>query len=88
MKKNLLSILILALLIVNIVLTSIMMFSVVGASKKTTQLVTDIASVLKLELRGGDGAVIQQVPMDQTEVYDIPEMTISLQKSDDGTEHW
>ena len=78
MKKNLLSILILALLIVNIVLTSIMMFSVVGASKKTTQLVTDIASVLKLELRGGDGAVIQQVP----------EMTISLQKSDDGTEHW
>lgn len=26
--------------------------------------------------------------MDQTEVYDIPEMTISLQKSDDGTEHW
>lgn len=88
MKKNLLSILILALLIVNIVLTSIMMFSVVGASKKTMKLVTDIASVLKLELRDGDGAVIQQVPMDQTEVYDIPEMTISLQKSDDGTEHW
>ena len=87
MKKNLLSILILALLIVNIVLTSIMMFSVVGASKKTTQLVTDIASVLKLELRGEDGEVVT-VPMEQTDVYNITDLTIELQPSDDGSSHW
>ncbi len=87
MKKNILSILILALLIVNIVLTSIMMFSVVGASKKTTQLVTDIASVLKLEIRGEDGEVIT-VPMDQTDVYNITDLTIELQPSDDGSSHW
>lgn len=77
MKKNILSILILALLIVNIVLTSIMMFSVMGASKKTTQLVTDIASVLKLELREEDGEVIT-VPMEQTDVYNITDLTIEL----------
>lgn len=35
MKKNLISIIILALLIVNVVLTAIMMFSVTSASKKT-----------------------------------------------------
>lgn len=87
MKKNILSILILALLIVNIVLTSIMMFSVVGASKKTTQLVTDIASVLKLELRGEDGEVVT-VPMEQTDVYNITDLTIELQPSDDGSSHW
>lgn len=87
MKKNILSILILALLIVNIVLTSIMMFSVMGASKKTTQLVTDIASVLKLELRGEDGEVVT-VPMDQTDVYNITDLTIELRPSDDGSSHW
>lgn len=87
MKKNILSILILALLIVNIVLTSIMMFSVMGAAKKTTQLVTDIASVLKLEIRGEDGEVVT-VPMEQTEVYNITDLTIELQPSEDGSSHW
>ena len=50
MKKNLLSIVILALLIVNLVMTSIMMISVTGTNKKTAAIVTDIASILKLEL--------------------------------------
>lgn len=92
MKKNLLSIIILALLIANIILTSVMMFSVVGASKKTSALVTDIASVLQLELSGGAGAeaeVIEEIPMSQTEVYNIPDpMTISLKKDEDGKATW
>ncbi len=50
MKKNLLSVLILALLVVNIVLTAVMMFSVMGTNNKTAQLVTNIATVLELEL--------------------------------------
>ena len=82
MKKNLLSILILELLIVNIVLTSIMMFSVVGASKKTTELVTDIASVLQLEL--GDGSEsAKSIPLKQTEVYNISELMIELHSSEE-----
>lgn len=86
MKKNLLSVLILALLIVNIVLTAIMMFSVVGASKKTSQLVTDIASVLKLELEGGtDGSAVRDVPLSQTEVYNIPELTVAM-RAEEGAE--
>ena len=89
MKKNLLSILILALLIVNIVLTSIMMFSVVGASKKTTQLVTDIASVLQLELDDAAGEEEEMIPLSQTEVYNISEaMTIALQPGEDGNAHY
>lgn len=50
MKKNLLTIVILALLVVNIILTSIMMFSVMGTNKKTAELVTNIATALNLEL--------------------------------------
>ena len=46
MKKNLISIIILALLVVNIVLTAIMMFSVTGAANKTAALVDNIATAL------------------------------------------
>ncbi len=89
MKKNLLSIIILALLIVNIVLTAIMMFSVVGASKKTSQLVTDIASVLKLELEGPEGSTARNVPLSQTEVYNVPELTVAMRAEEgvDGTQY-
>ena len=50
-------------------------------------MVTDIASVLKLELRGEDGEVVT-VPMEQTDVYNITDLTIELQPSDDGSSHW
>ena len=55
MKKNLISVIILALLIVNVVLTAIMMFSVTSASQKTAALVDNIASALDLELTAQTG---------------------------------
>lgn len=92
MKKNLLSIIILALLIVNIVLTSVMMFSVTGTSKKTAALVNDIASVLELELEassGSDEEAVVEVAMDDMEVYDISEtLTIPCKKGEDGKDHY
>ena len=54
MKKNLISIIILALLIVNIVLTAIMMFSVTTTNRKTAALVGDIASAISLDLGTGE----------------------------------
>ena len=50
MKKNLLSVIILALLVVNIVLTSIMMVSVMGTMKKSSKLIDGISSALALEV--------------------------------------
>ena len=50
MKKNLMSVIILALVAVNLVLTGIIMFSTVSANRKTIQLVDDIAAILNLEL--------------------------------------
>ena len=92
MKKNLISIIILALLIVNIVLTSIMMFSVMGSSKKTTALVNDIASVLDLELKGsGDEEAKKEVEvsMANTAVYDVPnQLTIPCKIGEDGEQHY
>ena len=54
MKKNLLSIFILALLVVNIALTTIMMFTIMKNEQGTGKIITDIASALSLELDKGD----------------------------------
>lgn len=91
MKRNLLSIIILALLVVNLVLTSIMMIHVNSASKKTAALVSDIAEVLKLELSDGTGAgaMKSDVPMEDIEVYKIADqMTIPLKIGEDGQAHY
>jgi len=93
MKKNLLSVIILALLIVNIVMTAFMMFTVIPANKKTIALVGDVAAAMQLELTdptlvsaNGDSAVVS---VEDTVTYDIADqMTISLKKGEDGKDHY
>lgn len=87
MKKNLMSILILALLVVNIVLTAIMMFSVTGAMKSTTALVGRIATLLDLELDFGTDDT--QLSMQDSALYNIADsMTIALKEGEDGEAHY
>ncbi|MFA9375367.1 MAG: flagellar basal body-associated FliL family protein [Lachnotalea sp.] len=90
MKKNIFSILILALVVVNLVLTAVMMFSVVPASKKTNALVTQICSVLDLELEANatDTSDVT-IPIDQIATYDIEDkFTVNLKKGVDEQEHY
>lgn len=91
MKKNLMSILILALLVVNVVLTGITMFSVTATNRKTAALVNDIASVLSLELSDGqeNSEDVVNVSMEDTVPYAIEdEMTIMLKQGEDGKDHY
>lgn len=92
MKRNLLSILILALLIVNIALTAIMMFTFNSTFSKTAALVNDIAGVLDLEVNGPvtnyEGSS-NTISLADTVTYDLPEsMTIPLALGDDGKAHF
>lgn len=92
MKKNLISVIILALLIVNVILTGVMMFSVTSAANKTSALVDDIAAALNLELMSDSDNVSENsvaVPLGDTEVYDIEdEFTVKLAKGIDGEDHY
>lgn len=77
MKKNLMTVLILALLIVNIVLTSVMLISIVGTNKKTAQLVDNITTAMNLELTVPGAESAANVSLTDTEVYNISDtMTI------------
>ena len=84
MKKNLISIGILALIIVNLVLTGIMMFSVISTNKKTAALVTDIATAINLELEpkqeGGETEEASVISIADIETYTISDMTIPLKR--------
>ena len=90
MKKNLLSIVILGLLIVNVVLTSAMLFSITGTMKKTATLIDSIAVALKLELNDAiEEEQAQNVPMEDIEVYQIAEeMMVPLAVGADGKDHF
>ena len=94
MKKNLMSVIILALVAVNLVLTGIIMFSTVSANRKTIALVDDIAAILNLELEKpqageeGEGEAEVVLP-ENSEVYDIADsMTVALKSSNDGKDHF
>ena len=88
MRRNLLSIIILALLVVNVVLSAIMMVSVSSASKKTATLVADIATAVGIEINGLPQAdVTQSVSMADTAAG---ELTIPLKKGEgeDDSDHY
>ena len=93
MKKNLMSVIILALVAVNLVLTGIIMFSTVSANRKTIALVDDIAAILNLELESassGEAMPEEQIVLpENSEVYDIADaMTVALKSSGDGKDHF
>lgn len=87
MKKNLISIVILALLVVNIVLSAITLFSVAGTNRKTAALVTDIAQAINLDL-GTEEEQEVQVSMSDIVTYDMAELTLPLKVSEDGSAHY
>ncbi|MBQ2801653.1 MAG: flagellar basal body-associated FliL family protein [Lachnospiraceae bacterium] len=90
MKKNLFSILILALVLVNLVLNVVMIFSVLPAAKKTNKMVTQICSILDIEL-APDEEETQKVSMDKLAVYELSEgetMTMNFKGGEDGKSHY
>lgn len=92
MKRNIFSVIIIALLVVNIAMTAFMMFTVVPANKKTIALVGDVAAAMKLELSDpvlASAASAPAVSVEDTATYDIEDqMTISLRKGEDGKDHY
>ena len=69
MKKNLISVLILALLVVNLVLTAILTITILPETKKSNELINQVCSAINLELKSGEGTDASTVPIDDIETY-------------------
>lgn len=89
MKRNFVSILILGLTIVNIAISAITLFSVVTTNQKTAAIVTQVASVLSIDVGGGtEEDIVPSVPIENIVTYAIPDkMTIELKSSGDDAHY-
>ena len=89
MKRNMLTVVVMALVIVNIVLTALMYFSIMPTTQKQNELITKIAGAIDLQLQDQNEGGEMEIPIDQIQVYDIEDsMTINLKKGEDGADHF
>ena len=81
-----LTVIILALCLVNTILSALIVFVVVPTSQRTDKLITQVASVINLELEG-EGA--SKVDIASIESYKVEEKkTMNLKMSENGKEHY
>lgn len=91
MKKNLMSILILALVLANLVFTALLTFSILPATRNANKLIEEVAEAIHLELNAGKTTGQSNVSMENLETYNLSEgetITINLKKGSDGEDHF
>ena len=84
MKKNLITVIILALCVVNLILNVMLVFVCMPSAKKTNNLITEIASVLNLELES-KGEDQPKVALKDMQTYDVVAQVVNLKDSSDAT---
>ena len=89
MKKNLITVITLALVVVNLVLTVILTITILPETQKANELITKVCSAIDLDLGSGSATSNANIPIDQIEVYNIDdEQTINLKQDGDGKDHF
>ncbi len=89
MKKNLITVITLALVVVNLVLTVILTITILPETKKANELITKVCSAIDLDLESGSATSNANIPIDQIDVYNIEDQqTINLKSSGDGKDHF
>lgn len=87
MKKNMLTVIVIALCLINVVLTAVIVFAVVPAMNQTNALIKQVAAVIDLELESPDKD--SEVAVANSEPYLIEqEFMINLSPSEDGKSHF
>lgn len=91
MKKNLMSVVILALVIANLILSAVLTISIYPQTKKANELISKVCAAIELDLEGGNAEEVMAVPQEQVEIYNVnagESMTINLKPGEDGVEHY
>lgn len=92
MKKNIFSVIITALTVINVVLTAVLFFVMLPTFQKTNNLITQVASVLSIEL-DADKTADPDSDYKLSDLQGIPvawesQKTYNLKTDTDGKEHY
>lgn len=71
MKKNLMTLIILALVVVNLIMTAVMMFVIVPQTQKANTMIQKVCEAIDLELNSGAATGLSNLPIDRIETYDV-----------------
>ena len=92
MKKNLISVLILALCFANLVLTALLIFTIIPETKKANNLIDQVCQAISLDLNSGTATSGSQLPQDQIVddalTADGDTLTFNFAPSEDGNTHY
>ena len=91
MKKNLMTVLIMALVVVNVALSAIIMITIIPATKQSNELITKVCTAIDLELESGKVFNPNTIPVEQTEVRSLTNgeaMTFNLMDDAQGKSHY
>ena len=91
MKKNLISVIILALCLANFVLTALLMFTVLPETKKANELITAVCSAIALDLNSGQATGVSNVKPENREEWALnsgEDITITLADDGSGKTHY
>lgn len=86
MKKNILTIIILAISLINTALIAVMIFTIVPAANNTNHLVDKVMSIIDLELENPDGS--SNVSVKDIAYYTLTDTVQCSLTSNDGTDHY
>lgn len=86
MRKNLITVIILALCVVNMILNIMLVFVCMPSAKKTNNLITQIAAVLNLELTSGNAQ--PTVALENIGTYSVEAQVINLKDDGSGEKHY
>lgn len=88
MRKNLITVITLALVLVNLVLTAIMAVAIMPEINKVNSLVTKISDAIDLDIASNPSGSSANISMDAVQVQSFENtMTIPLADSGDGKDH-
>lgn len=92
MKKNILTIIIMAMTAINVIMTAILFFVMMPTFNKVNDLISRVATIMDLEMESeedGDGA--ESYSVSDLETYEVAfddQETVNLKDSGDGEDHY
>lgn len=86
MKRNLITVIILALCVVNLILNVMLVFVCMPSAQKTNNLITQIAAVLNLELSSKDDQPV--VDLENIGTFSVEAQVVNLKDDGSGKSHY